>query len=614
VLTLTAISIDRYYAICHPLRFKSNLNQAKRIIGLIWAVSLLIMVPDLIYLSAKRSSDLSGAGLDTVLYSDCNYDWSTDASRVFQFVKTILLYLLPFVLMFWAHFRMLRELGEAQLAASKWACGVSQCALSAGQPAQHTQLGRSPSSSARPPPSNKQPHTQLNGRQSDIELGRLVQLGTAGELEGLPDRRNRNCSPEGPGGSRVLVSIGPAGGGACSCGQRAPLVGGRLGRLRRSVGASFRQLRPTASSGGSVGGPSSPRSRCGHHTKTRTGANGRARGKEPEDSGRQARRRRWFGSGVGARRWRAIGQLLTGSGRPETGSGPLASDSSEASELAASRPHGQSSASGSTAASVCAQSRGAAHTLLAARLEQVNAQPLGAAGLQKLASGLELFPLVGATSAASPNSSNSSKLAPHTESGVRHLARADKLPADLLADSPGLAGRRQEEQDERKGSLEGDLAAGPVIRISSANSETNTYEAAAAAAEEQVRQELVQGRKEHLEWAPNSKLASSNLNQNYSKLSNGEPEAEGEAEAEAKGGQQQASSKETADSNSTSTSITRGGTISGPINYRDNDNLIITMHNQSKLESRRKAAKMLTAIVVLFGICYLPVHLINFLR
>ena len=41
---------------------------------------------------------------------------------------------------------------------------------------------------------------------------------------------------------------------------------------------------------------------------------------------------------------------------------------------------------------------------------------------------------------------------------------------------------------------------------------------------------------------------------------------------------------------------------------------ILTMHNKSKLESRRKAAKMLTAIVVLFGICYMPVHLINFLR
>lgn len=118
VLTLTAISIDRYYAICHPLRFKSNLSQAKRIILLIWLVSLLLMAPDLVYLRAKESDDLREAGLDIVLYSDCNYDWSEQASRVFQFVKTILLYLIPFMLMFCAHFKIMRALQAASATSS----------------------------------------------------------------------------------------------------------------------------------------------------------------------------------------------------------------------------------------------------------------------------------------------------------------------------------------------------------------------------------------------------------------------------------------------------------------------------------------------------------------
>lgn len=47
---------------------------------------------------------------------------------------------------------------------------------------------------------------------------------------------------------------------------------------------------------------------------------------------------------------------------------------------------------------------------------------------------------------------------------------------------------------------------------------------------------------------------------------------------------------------------------------QSNSKLSATMHNKSKLDSRRAAAKMLMTIVVLFGICYLPVHLINFLR
>lgn len=110
MLTLAAISIDRYYAICYPLRFKSSLNQAKRVICIIWLLSLSIMVPDLVYLAATRSQELSEAGLDTILYSDCNYTWSDQASRLFQYVKTILLYFLPFVFMFVAHFRIMRTL------------------------------------------------------------------------------------------------------------------------------------------------------------------------------------------------------------------------------------------------------------------------------------------------------------------------------------------------------------------------------------------------------------------------------------------------------------------------------------------------------------------------
>lgn len=113
VLTLTAISLDRYNAICHPLKFKSNLNQAKRVIITIWLASLAIMSPDLLYLAAYASSELTEAGLDTVLYSDCDYNLTRDAALSFQFVKTILLYLLPFLLMFCTHFRILNTLREA---------------------------------------------------------------------------------------------------------------------------------------------------------------------------------------------------------------------------------------------------------------------------------------------------------------------------------------------------------------------------------------------------------------------------------------------------------------------------------------------------------------------
>lgn len=113
VLTLTAISLDRYNAICHPLKFKSSLSQAKRAIYVIWLVSLIVMMPDLLYLNAHESAELNEAGLDTVLYSDCDYNLDWRAKLYFQFVKTILLYLLPFILMFCTHFRILRTLHMA---------------------------------------------------------------------------------------------------------------------------------------------------------------------------------------------------------------------------------------------------------------------------------------------------------------------------------------------------------------------------------------------------------------------------------------------------------------------------------------------------------------------
>ena len=48
VLTLTAISLERYYAIVHPLQLRATLGRTRFTILAIWVVSAVLMVPDLV--------------------------------------------------------------------------------------------------------------------------------------------------------------------------------------------------------------------------------------------------------------------------------------------------------------------------------------------------------------------------------------------------------------------------------------------------------------------------------------------------------------------------------------------------------------------------------------
>ncbi|KAK6633170.1 hypothetical protein RUM43_012914 [Polyplax serrata] len=68
VLTLTFISADRWYAICHPLKFKSTTSRAKTAIVVIWIVSLVFDIPDLVVLETKPNRHLS---VETVYFMQC---------------------------------------------------------------------------------------------------------------------------------------------------------------------------------------------------------------------------------------------------------------------------------------------------------------------------------------------------------------------------------------------------------------------------------------------------------------------------------------------------------------------------------------------------------------
>lgn len=73
VLTLSCIALDRWYAICHPLMFKSTAKRARNSIVIIWIVSCIIMIPQAIVMEC--SSMLPGLANKTTLFTVCDEHW-----------------------------------------------------------------------------------------------------------------------------------------------------------------------------------------------------------------------------------------------------------------------------------------------------------------------------------------------------------------------------------------------------------------------------------------------------------------------------------------------------------------------------------------------------------
>ena len=93
-MTLCAISVERWYAICHPLRFHSTVRRARYIIALIWTMSACIAVPELI------TSTVIPLREDTVLLSACYPAlWDDESIVIFQICLMIGLYFLPIAMM-----------------------------------------------------------------------------------------------------------------------------------------------------------------------------------------------------------------------------------------------------------------------------------------------------------------------------------------------------------------------------------------------------------------------------------------------------------------------------------------------------------------------------------
>ncbi|CAG5114609.1 unnamed protein product, partial [Candidula unifasciata] len=97
VLTLSAIAVERWWAICYPLKFKSTLSRARKIIVLIWVVSILTAVPEGVV--AEAFPYHFPDRISSTLLTMCRPSWDALNQGIYQLVLAVLFYVLPMILM-----------------------------------------------------------------------------------------------------------------------------------------------------------------------------------------------------------------------------------------------------------------------------------------------------------------------------------------------------------------------------------------------------------------------------------------------------------------------------------------------------------------------------------
>ncbi|KAG7301032.1 hypothetical protein JYU34_015405 [Plutella xylostella] len=107
VLTLTFISLDRWYAICLPLRFKSSTGWAKVTILKIWIIALTFNAPELLVLTVVQTVPLR---FQLEYLVQCMATWSETSDLVWHIFKVLFMYTIPLLLMTVAYCQIVRVL------------------------------------------------------------------------------------------------------------------------------------------------------------------------------------------------------------------------------------------------------------------------------------------------------------------------------------------------------------------------------------------------------------------------------------------------------------------------------------------------------------------------
>ncbi|XP_051880804.1 orexin receptor type 2 [Pristis pectinata] len=138
VLTLSCIALDRWYAICHPLMFKSTVKRARSNIVLIWIASCVLMIPQAIVMEC--SVMVPELANKTLLFTICDEHWKDEIyAKVYHICFFIVTYMAPLCLMILAYFQIFRKLwcrqipGTFSVVQRNWKPLALQCTTQRGK-------------------------------------------------------------------------------------------------------------------------------------------------------------------------------------------------------------------------------------------------------------------------------------------------------------------------------------------------------------------------------------------------------------------------------------------------------------------------------------------------
>ncbi|CAF1443375.1 unnamed protein product [Adineta steineri] len=107
VLTLMAISIERYQAIVHPLKFSGTKQRARILILSVWILSLLLVLPDVILMTLRRQF---GNRIETIYLTYCQWATHPLSDLIYQLHISLCLFVIPLCFMVFTYSGIARVL------------------------------------------------------------------------------------------------------------------------------------------------------------------------------------------------------------------------------------------------------------------------------------------------------------------------------------------------------------------------------------------------------------------------------------------------------------------------------------------------------------------------